>query len=165
MSNNGIPPLNDWQADNYPVIYDEGADTLQYVKTGTKVDINTGGSSYLVYTALFTQTGTNAPVVTVLENTLGQSVVWSRSGVGDYRGTVSTPIFSEFKMYITPGGDTAAVLTIGLAQNVPFDNAVNVSYQSPTEIRVQVFKTSDFSYVEWSDISGGVLPLEARLYP
>lgn len=47
MSNNGIPPLNDWQEDNYPVIYDEGAATLQYVKTGVKNDINTGGSSYL----------------------------------------------------------------------------------------------------------------------
>lgn len=46
MSNNGIPPLDDWQADNYAVIYDEGADKLQYVKTGTKIDVPTS-SNYL----------------------------------------------------------------------------------------------------------------------
>ena len=32
---------------------------------------------YKVYTALLTQTGTNAPVATVLENTLGGTPVWS----------------------------------------------------------------------------------------
>jgi hypothetical protein len=43
MSNNGIPPLNDWQADNYPVIYDEGSEQLQYVKTGNKITVAGGG--------------------------------------------------------------------------------------------------------------------------
>jgi hypothetical protein len=42
MSNNGIPPLNDWQADNYPVIYDEGESQIKYVKSGQK--INAGAS-------------------------------------------------------------------------------------------------------------------------
>lgn len=42
-----------------------------------------------VYRALLTQTGTDAPVATVLENTLGGTVVWTRSGAGDYQGTLS----------------------------------------------------------------------------
>ena len=83
MSNNGIPPLNDWQADNYPVIYDEGAETSYYVKTGAKIEIP-GGSSYLVYTALLTQTGTNAPVATVLENTLGDTFGIDYNAVGSF---------------------------------------------------------------------------------
>lgn len=44
---------------------------------------------YKVYTALLTQTGTNAPVATVLENTLGGDLVWSREDVGIYTGTLN----------------------------------------------------------------------------
>ena len=40
---------------------------------------------YKVYTAFLTQTGTDAPVADVLQNTIG-NIVWSRNGVGDYRG-------------------------------------------------------------------------------
>lgn len=43
----------------------------------------------LVYTALLTQTSTNAPVATVLENTLGGTVVWTRTATGTYIGTLT----------------------------------------------------------------------------
>lgn len=43
MSNNGIPYLNDWQADNYPVIFDEGDEALKYVKTGNKIAVPGSG--------------------------------------------------------------------------------------------------------------------------
>ena len=49
----------------------------------------TGGASYDVYTAIINQTGTSAPVATVLENTLGGTVVWSRNSAGDYTCTLS----------------------------------------------------------------------------
>ena len=44
---------------------------------------------YKVYTALLTQTGTNDPVATVLDNTLGGTVVWSRLGIGSFRATLA----------------------------------------------------------------------------
>lgn len=44
---------------------------------------NSGEGSYKVYTALLTQSGTNAPVATVLENTLG-AITLIRGGVGQY---------------------------------------------------------------------------------
>ena len=44
--------------------------------------------SYRVYTAVLTQTGTDAPVATVLENTLGGDVVWSYDSTGEYFGTL-----------------------------------------------------------------------------
>jgi len=47
-----------------------------------------GGSSYLVYTSLLSQTGTNAPVATVLENTLGE-VVWTYVSAGVYTATTA----------------------------------------------------------------------------
>jgi hypothetical protein len=44
---------------------------------------------YKVYTALLSQSGTNAPVATVLENTLGGTVVWSRDTSGQYKATLN----------------------------------------------------------------------------
>lgn len=52
-------------------------------------DLGGGGSSYLKYVALLTQSGTDAPVATVLENTLGGTVVWSYDDVGFYVGTLA----------------------------------------------------------------------------
>ena len=46
-------------------------------------------SPYKVYSALLTQSGTDAPVATVLENTLGGEVVWSRYSEGVYMGELS----------------------------------------------------------------------------
>ena len=43
---------------------------------------------YKVYTALLTQTGTNAPVAMVLENNIG-NIIWTRSAPGEYVGTLS----------------------------------------------------------------------------
>ena len=50
-----------------------------------------GGDSrpYKVYTALLTQLGTDAPVATVLENTLGEEVVWTRFDVGSYETNIT----------------------------------------------------------------------------
>ena len=44
--------------------------------------------AYKVYTALLTQSGTSAPVATVLENTLSGTITWSYSSVGSYQGTL-----------------------------------------------------------------------------
>ena len=51
-----------------------------------EVNLNAGVK---VYRALLTQTGTDAPVATVLENTLGGAVVWTYSDVGVYIGTLT----------------------------------------------------------------------------
>lgn len=53
--------------------------------------INFGGGApggYKVYTALLTQSGTNAPVSIVLENTLGATPTFNRLSSGDYRITL-----------------------------------------------------------------------------
>lgn len=57
------------------------------------------GSSYKVYTALLTQTGTTAPVATVLENTLGGTLVWSRNDAGDYLGTLNGAFLNENEFF------------------------------------------------------------------
>jgi hypothetical protein len=50
---------------------------------GTEINKN-GGLAYKIYTALLTQSGTNAPVAIVLENTLGGDITWEYDGVGEY---------------------------------------------------------------------------------
>lgn len=71
---------------------------------------------YEVYTALLTQTGTNAPVATVLENTLGGTVVWTRSLAGTYVGTLAGA-FTANKTALLPmqldlvGTETGAIVS------------------------------------------------------
>ena len=54
---------------------------------------------YKVYTALLTQTGTNAPLATVLENTLGVDINWTRLSIGAYSGVPTQPIFNFEKTH------------------------------------------------------------------
>ena len=65
--------------------------------------VNNSGSTYKVYTGLMSQTGTNAPTVSVLENTIG-NIVWTYSGVGSYQGTL-VGAFPSGKVffYMAPG--------------------------------------------------------------
>ena len=50
---------------------------------------------YKVYTALLSQTGTNVPVATVLENTLGATISYSLGGTGFVVATSSTTSFTD----------------------------------------------------------------------
>jgi hypothetical protein len=57
---------------------------------GDQVQFNMSSFSnttYKVYTALLTQSGTDAPIATVLENTLGGDVTWTREVAGVYVGS------------------------------------------------------------------------------
>lgn len=56
------------------------------VEVASRVQWNNGVKSYV---ALLTQTGTDAPVATVLENTLGGTVVWTYAAGGRYDGTLA----------------------------------------------------------------------------
>jgi hypothetical protein len=54
---------------------------------------------YKVYTALLTQSGTDAPIATVLKNTLGGEIVFTYDNIGIYTGTL-TGAFTENKTFI-----------------------------------------------------------------
>ena len=104
------------------------------------------GRPYKVYTALLTQTGTNAPVATVLENTLGGDIVWSRNSEGDYSLTLtgafildktyytihnnSNPL--QYDLYFT-SGDINTMTIYSTFYGVAADEAF---YFTPIEIRV-----------------------------
>ena len=68
---------------------------------------NSYSLGYTVYTALITQTGTDAPVATVLQNTTGGTIVWTRNSTGRYLATISGATYTANK--------TAILLTSGSA--------------------------------------------------
>jgi hypothetical protein len=61
--------------------------------------VENGGRPYKSYTALLTQEEEDAPVATILENTLGVDIVWTRLSTGFYRATPSESIFLENKTF------------------------------------------------------------------
>lgn len=95
-----------------------GTETLPIVQGGSTVkttvqdvaDLAGGGLPYLVYTALLTQSGTNPPVATVLQNTLGGAVTWNRTFVPGPNLVVyfatSSGLFTVGKTTILCGGIT-----------------------------------------------------------
>lgn len=55
---------------------------------------------YKVYTAWLTQSGTGAPVATILENEIG-NIVWVRNSAGNYQGNL-TGAFDQNKTLVIP---------------------------------------------------------------
>ena len=80
-----------------------------------------------VYRALVTQSSTTAPTATVLENSLGGTLVWARSSTGTYTATL-TGVFTSAKTFIMQPGETG---TIAAIKNViavrTSDNVVTVT--------------------------------------
>lgn len=81
--------------------YDGGGDAkaTNYVRTyiygPTNISVAAAASTTKVYRALLTQTGTDAPVATVLENSLGGTLVWTRADIGNYIATLSGVFLSN----------------------------------------------------------------------
>ena len=60
-------------------------------------DVN---SAYTKYVCNLNQTGTAAPTVQVLENTLG-NIVWTRTAVGQYSGTLNGAFPNNLKVWFS----------------------------------------------------------------
>lgn len=84
-----------------PTTYSNGSTLAHYeTQSYTYEDLKTGlNGNPKVYKALLTQTGTNAPVATVLVNTLSGTPVWSYDGVGNYILTLASE-FPQNKTFI-----------------------------------------------------------------
>lgn len=80
-------------------------DVKQYfAKINEIIDnINKSSVNYKIYRALVNQNGTDAPTVTVLENTLGGVPVFTRDGIGEY-GITLTGAFTNNKTFFRCNG-------------------------------------------------------------
>ena len=70
-----------------------------------------GNVAVKTYRALVSQSGTAAPTATVLENSLGGTVVWARGSAGTYTGTL-TGAFTSAKTFIMQPGETGTIAAI-----------------------------------------------------
>lgn len=84
-----------------------GTNTTQIATTAF---VQANARPYKVYTALLTQTGTSAPTVTVLENTLGGNPTLNYIGVGNY-GADLTGAFTASKTAVIVSNGTPLVLS------------------------------------------------------
>ena len=82
--------------------------------------------TYKVYTALLNQTGTSAPIATILENTLG-SIVWSRVSTGLYKAEL-TGAFTTSKTHLMIGSAAVGLaITNYCEMNLNTVDFINVS--------------------------------------
>lgn len=98
----------------------------QFLKADGSVSVG-----YRVYTALLTQTGTNAPTATVLENTLG-TVTWSRAGTGAYLATLSGA-FTTSKTFIVATLNTPSATFNGAVLRGNWSSVNECLFQTETD--------------------------------
>lgn len=85
--------------------YDDNGNVFSVIKTNMTTSailsaIQTEENVPKKYVATLTQSGTNAPVATVLENTLGGTVVWARVDLGRYTATLTGAFPDASKVFI-----------------------------------------------------------------
>lgn len=125
------------------------SDTLYPTQKAVK-DYVDAQRPYKVYVALLSQSGTSAPVATVLENTLGGTVVWTRNSAGDYSATL-TGAFTAGKTVCFYTHDSINGST-GFGGAARFDDdTVGVGFNNITGIFIDADSLSD--------------SIEIRVYP
>lgn len=83
------------------------SDNVEQRVTLLEEDFEGISKSYETYVALLTQSGTNAPVATILENTIGD-IIWTRVSTGLYKGTLTGAFLAtKTAVYLTNGGNIA----------------------------------------------------------
>ena len=113
-----------------------------------KGQLDAAARPYKVYTAIIQQSGTNAPVATVLENTLGGTVVWSRNTNGVYYGTLTGAFAFNKTVCFATSASANATNKIGIG----ITNANFVTLRATNSVDVE------------SDGVVGDLSIEIRVY-
>ena len=92
---------------------DNSGNQTNPTKNFTVGDVVNAGLGYTVYTALLTQTGTAAPVATILKNNTGATFTWARTGRGTYTITASSNVFTNNKtiVFVNQGGALEGLVT------------------------------------------------------
>ena len=82
-------------------------------KSATVDQLSAFITSYNSYVALLTQSGTDAPVATVLSNNLTGTFTWARTDVGIYTLTTSAATFTADKTIVFLNAGSAPSLITG----------------------------------------------------
>jgi hypothetical protein len=115
-------------------------------------------ASYKVYTALVSQTGTTAPTVVVLENTLGVDITWTYTSTGNYAGTIPSGTFTADAYLTTP---STAVQTA--ANNINYKVALRID-NSDVTYKTLVLTSLNCNSGNLVNSVLGSQPIEIRVY-
>lgn len=158
---NPVPTFGD-----LPIV---GADNTLYIVQDTAAIYIWDGVEYIVYdsrpyksyVALISQNGTNAPTATILENTLGGTVVWSYDDVGQYHCTLA----GAFPSSKTNLGVQAVTPFVRLVNQygVGIENLGYFLYRLTNDI--VVLKTTTDSEVFANNVIISPIFIEIRVYP
>ena len=98
---------------------------------------------------MLTQAGTAVPVATVLQNTTGGTIAWTRVSVGRYVATITNATYTANKTssIVTSGGNNDFMLKPALFSNTTFE-----------------FFNLDLSDNQTSDTIAGTTTVEIRIY-
>ena len=110
---------------------------------------NSYSLGYTVYTALITQAGAAAPVATVLQNTTGGTIVWTRNSTGRYVATISGATYTNDKttVLVTSGGNNDNILRPIITATTAIDwynidssdNAVSDTIAETTTVEIRIY--------------------------
>ena len=114
-----------------------GTNTTQIATTAF---VQQNARPYKVYTALLSQSNTDAPVAIVLENTIG-NIVWTRLNTGQYLGTL-TGAFTLDKTICFTGGNTNNANIHHTTQRNNDSSVVVETYNSGAKADYLLAKTS-----------------------
>ncbi len=98
-----------------------------------------------VYVALLSQSGTDAPVATVLKNTLGGVPVWSYSSVGVYNAELSNAFTGDLIGFAYSGVDDEATFTNFMVVKTGNSNlfisteGIAVNYHINIRLKIEVY--------------------------
>lgn len=124
--------------------------TVEGIETALSTLFNgaggSAGTTFKSYVALLTQTGTNPPVATVLQNSIGAVITWNYFDVGSFRGVGPADIFPENR----------TAIFINQNQGTHF----NAAFRGGNEIGID---TTDFSNNGVNGVLSEVT-LEIRIY-
>ncbi len=104
--------------------------TVQFTVGQIASFANSYSLGYTVYTALITQAATAAPVATILQNTTGGTITWTRTGPGAYTATIADALFTLNKTIVFINGGSATA-------------TANIEWASPTTATVTIDTTAD----------------------
>ena len=123
-------------------------------KIATSQEIANLAFGYKVFTALLTQEGANNPVITVLQNSTGETFSAVRNDVGDYEITKSGGDFTNAKTVVFTG-----------QTNSDCQKLTNYFSGSTTSSRIFLRTYQDITASTPFDDRMSFTPIEIRIYP
>lgn len=115
-----------WQYNNQPI------EVLAEDVANIFIANNISVLPYKVYTALLSQTGTDDPIVTIMQNTLGTNVTWTRTNTGVYLGTCTGQLIANKTVIFTQANTSLIGLIYPSLNNLPDDVTIETGFYDNT---------------------------------